>query len=203
MSTSDTTKHNNRLLFELPPDAGTIITRLNSIDARKLAQLSDRILERLPIDDAQSLFTIDERRRLVDALAVSSSDLVHILNILLIIWRQIAYHQLNSQQTLIDNLQSIGITDSIIERLVGVWHRSSSDVIGRLKCLSCSGLPLLTDIKCTLNVDVTSRDCRRIREPMMHLQLNNAVNIELNHEQLSAMFAKVQEIDRELNSLMS
>lgn len=60
-------------MLKLPLCSKRAIQLLNDLDRRKFSQLSNRIFDAMPIDDAHSLFTEEERKKLVTAFALQNS----------------------------------------------------------------------------------------------------------------------------------
>uniref|UniRef100_A0A914V4M8 COMM domain-containing protein n=1 Tax=Plectus sambesii TaxID=2011161 RepID=A0A914V4M8_9BILA len=193
-------------LIELPLGSGRIVKIINRLEPKKFAQLSDRILERLPLDDPQSLFTFDEKQKLLPVFGVeSSSDLAQLLVVSASLWRQIAFHCLESN-AISDQLRQLGFTDDIATKGADIWNNSGQEVINRLKSYSGSQVSQLIDVNWTLNEDFASLNCAKLNQPMAKVELvcsNERLPIEMDHAQLANLFDKLEEVQQRLDVIMN
>lgn len=193
-------------LIELPVGSSRIVKLINRLEPKKFAQLSDRIIERLPLDDPQSLFTFDEKQKLLPVFGLqSSSDLTQLLTVSVSLWRQIAFHSLKPN-VVAENLKQLGFSEDIASKAADIWTNAGQDLISRLKTYSGSQVSQLSEVNWTLCEDFASQNCAKINQPMAKVELvcsNERLPLEMNHSQLVNFFDKLEEVQQRLDTIMS
>uniref|UniRef100_A0A0M3HU34 COMM domain-containing protein n=1 Tax=Ascaris lumbricoides TaxID=6252 RepID=A0A0M3HU34_ASCLU len=192
-------------MLKLPLCSKRAIQLLNDLDRRKFSQLSNRIFDAMPIDDAHSLFTEEERKKLVTAFALqNSTELNQVISLCIQLWREIAYRQLKLEP-LIANLEQLGFASDLVDTMVRVWSEGGIAVCDRLRSISYSGRPQLLDVNWTLRMDVASRDCAKMRQPRAILELvtdQGSKPVEMSREELVELFSTLQNVQKHIDTLL-
>ncbi|VDK18749.1 unnamed protein product [Anisakis simplex] len=192
-------------LIKLPYGNKRSVDLLNNLDRRKFIQLSHRIFDAMPIDETHSLFTEDERKKLISAFGLeTSTDLNQLISTCVELWRQIAYHQ-PKPETLKANLHELGFVNDLTDVFVQVWTDRGGAVSDRLRGISFSGRPQLIDVNWTLRMDVASRDSPKMREPKVVLELltdQGPKLAEMSPNELAELFKTLQQVQESIDNLM-
>ncbi|KHN74104.1 COMM domain-containing protein 10 [Toxocara canis] len=176
------------------------IQLLNDLDRRKFKQLSNRVLDAMPIEDAHSLFTDEERKKLVTAFALHNlTDLNQLISVCIELWREIAYHQLKLER-LKTNLEQLGFVSDLTDVIVQVWSERGTAVSDRLR-----GHSQLLDVNWTLRMDIAKRDCPKVRKPKVILELvtdQGPKLVEMSRAELIELFNNLQHVQKRIDSLL-
>lgn len=184
-----------------------LVKLMNDFDIIALKKLLEKIITKLPCRKSQNLFTFDESEKLISLFNLSVGDLTLILQFACDAFHNAAY-DIAKPENFRENLSSQGLAEKVVGVFVEVYVQYGKDLINKLKNISFSPCQL-EDFNYLLNVEVASGDRSKINKPTVGLQFslnsgekNDSVAVEMDHQQLYAFYDKLEEIQKQLDSIM-
>jgi len=196
--------------FNLTERLKAAISLINSVDARKLVHILQRVIKVLHSPTQESPFTPEEQEKLPRALQLNATDVQSVLDSCSLLFEQAAYFSL-SEERLQMELETAGVGEQQIAAFSQVWGLEKDALLEKLS--NSSVVPKVLDgVNWRLHVAVARNNDSsspvaapralfelKVKDNDLHTSEN--VHIEFTQEELFSLFNKLEAIQEQLDSL--
>lgn len=197
-------------LFNLTERLKAAISLLNTIDARKLAHILQRVIKVLHSPTHESPFNTEEQEKLPRALNLNATEVQSVLDSCSLLFEQAAYFSLSGERLQME-LEAAGVGEQQIAAFCQVWAIERDALLEKLS--NSSVVPKVLDsVNWRLHVAVARNNdpSPPVAEPRAIFELKvkdndhhttENLHLEFTQEELFSLFNKLEAIQEQLDAL--
>ncbi|GMS88140.1 hypothetical protein PENTCL1PPCAC_10315, partial [Pristionchus entomophagus] len=183
------------------------VSLLSSCSAKLLKRIGLRILESMPVKDANTLFSPEEVNQMAEGLQQETSTVENMISSCLRLFRSIAFHQPKEEQ-LREETEKLGFSSDFADVIIGLWESElGQTTIVRLSEVTHTGLPRLENVDWSIvrTTDGSSSTSPPLGSHSIVMNLHTSKGqreMRMTREEAVALYEKLNEMQQRIDTML-